>query len=221
MATELYRLNPGLNCNNLIDYSNSSPACCLVSPAPSPLAALSGPRTAPQPPRCLLLPRASLRSPRAAFYGRRRGLALPLSRPHPAADAAPPGLRAAPRRQTRRLWDPRAALHQLRRPWCSRPWPLKQPPLVQPPLDPEQPPLAPEAAAPGAAAPGPTTPPLDPVPPPAERRPCSPGERLLFSPLVSTCLVSALPRHLRACLPASQPASLPTCLPACLPHLLC
>ncbi|CAI7795547.1 unnamed protein product, partial [Closterium sp. NIES-53] len=85
-----------------------------------------------------------------------------------------------------------------------------QPPLEQPPLDPEQPPLAPEAAAPGAAAPGPraaapgaaapglraaapgsryaapgpATPPLDPVQPPAERRPCSPGELLLFSPLL-------------------------------------
>ncbi|CAI7903907.1 unnamed protein product, partial [Closterium sp. NIES-54] len=101
-----------------------------------------------------------------------------------------------------------------------------------------QPPLAPEAAAPGAAAPGlraaapgsryaapgPATPPLDPVQPPAERRPCSPGELLLFPPLVSTCLVSALPHHLPACQPASLPdclpAFLPVCLPACLPVCL-
>ncbi|CAI7876280.1 unnamed protein product [Closterium sp. NIES-53] len=69
---------------------------------------------------------------------------------------------------------------------------------LQPPLDPEQLPLAPEATAPGAAAPGlraaapgsryaapgPATPPLDPVQPPAERRPCSPGELLLFPPLL-------------------------------------
>ncbi|CAI7839125.1 unnamed protein product, partial [Closterium sp. NIES-54] len=94
-----------------------------------------------------------------------------------------PGPRAAaPGPYSSRPWSSR--------PWTqsSRPWPLKQPPLVQPPLDP-------------------ASPPLDPVQPPAERRPCSPGERLLFPPLVSTCLVSALPR-------------VSTCLPACLPALL-
>ncbi|CAI7771704.1 unnamed protein product [Closterium sp. NIES-54] len=125
-----------------------------------------------------------------------------------------------------------------------------QPPLEQPPLDPEQPPLAPEAAAPGAAAPGPCSsrpsssrpwtpssrpwplkqpplvqpplvqPPLDPVQPPAERRPCSPGERLLYPTLVSTCLVSALPRHLPACQPACLPVCLLACQPACLPACL-
>ncbi|CAI7767268.1 unnamed protein product, partial [Closterium sp. NIES-54] len=108
------------------------PASCLVRPAHRPAApALPSPalRVASQPSRYFLRPQ---------------------SRPHPAADAAPPGLRAAPRRQSRRLWDPRAALHQLRRPWCSRPWTLEQPPLYL-----EQPPLAPEAAAPGATAPRP------------------------------------------------------------------
>ncbi|CAI7864381.1 unnamed protein product, partial [Closterium sp. NIES-54] len=104
---------------------------------------------------------------------------------------AAPGPRvAAPGPYSSRPWSSR--------PWTqsSRPWPLKQPPL------------------------DPATLPLDPVQPPAERRPCSPGERLLFPPLVSTCLVSALPRHLPACLPARlptcQPASQPACLPACL-----
>ncbi|CAI7801085.1 unnamed protein product, partial [Closterium sp. NIES-53] len=123
----------------------------------------------------------------AASPCRGRGPTLPPTRPRLAC-ALPS------RRQSRRLWDPRAVMHQLRRPWCSRPWTLEQPSL-----DPEQPPLAPEAAAPGAAAPGlraaapgsrdaapgPAAPPLDPVQPPPECRPCSPSERLLFPPLAT------------------------------------
>ncbi|CAI7885740.1 unnamed protein product [Closterium sp. NIES-54] len=138
----------------------------------------------------------------------------PLVQPPLDPRAAAPGPRAAApgpcssRPWSSRPWTPRS------RPWCSRPWTLEQPPL-----DPEQPPLAPEAAAPGAAAPGSATPPLDPVQPPAERRLYLPGERLLFPPLVSTCLVSALPRHLPACLPVCLPACLPACR-ACFARLL-
>ncbi|CAI7866132.1 unnamed protein product, partial [Closterium sp. NIES-54] len=129
----------------------------------------------------------------------------PLVQPPLDPRAAAPGPRAA-------AHGPCSSRPSSSRPWTqsSRPWPLKQPPLVQPPLDPEQLPLVQPPL-------NPATPPLDPVQPPAERRPCSPDERLLYPTLVSTCLVSTLPRHLPACQPACLPACLSACLPACLP----
>ncbi|CAI7840307.1 unnamed protein product, partial [Closterium sp. NIES-53] len=136
----------------------------------------------------------------------------PLAPEAAAPGAAAPGPRAAApgpcssRPWSSRPWTPSSRSWPLKQP------PLVQPPLVQPPLDPKQPPLAPEAAAPGAATPGPSRSrhwtqssrpwplkqpplvqppldsvqlPLDPMQPPGERRPCSPGKRLLFPPL--TC----------------------------------
>ncbi|CAI7806090.1 unnamed protein product [Closterium sp. NIES-54] len=230
----------------------AQPASCPVRPAHRPAAPAlpsPAPRVASQPSRCLLRPPTRPR-PAAVVAPpcRRRGPAWPARCP-PSPVTAPVGPERCTSYATPGAAAPGPCSSRPCRPWTqsSRPWPLKQPPLVQPPLDPRAAAPGPRAAAPGAAAPGlraaapgsryaapgPATPPLDPVQPPAERRPCSPGELLLFPPLVSTCLVSALPHHLPACLPASQPACqtaclpaclsayLSACLPACLPRLLC
>ncbi|CAI7752429.1 unnamed protein product [Closterium sp. NIES-53] len=157
--------------------------------------------------RCVLQPRASHCSPAHRAAASRVALQPRASRQLPARRVATSSIAlqsraslqlparrvAAPRAAAAVLAQPAAASRAACRPWCSRPWTLEQPPL-----DPARPPLAPEAAAPGEAAPGlraaapgprdaapgPATPPLDPVQPPTERRPCPPGERLLFPPLM-------------------------------------